>query len=617
MLIDNQASIQTRLWKGKDGKFEVEATFVSIFQKTKVKLRKVGGASIAIPIHYISSQDVDYLISLFGIDEWHRLTTTSSSTEKNNNGSMISTNGSSLNSSLSTIPTPGTINNTTLDQTMTALSIQSSNSVTQDSLTASSSPSSCQPIIDDSPSYSISGSAPPVYHSTHPIQYHDNIDNSMKTISRSQRSTSRPPQYQPNFAPLVPKQQKHRRRSLMELSSNIIINIGHWLDVRSRLQLSRTSRRGHALMMHRDAWFYLDFRRMDVDRINDSVFRGLTFLLLRFQLHYAPRCVVLDHTLLTAFSIGHLLQYFPAIQTLSLRHCPAMDYHQLATVLDGLTTSPVSHHQGAVCQSDLKVFKMISKVTSTPMHGTDIKIIHSALERLAQHPVEMDCYVCDDCQVNACTNTLTCLHCGVISLRRCKACAPVCDQCHGRLCGGMMCQVKSDIKLNLYNCGRCHQPLAMCNQSSCSDTSQQQQFFGRHWCTTNEEHGLFHSQCRIKNKWVSNQCTGCGLVVCPFCDLSECGGGCHGQWCYSCVSKMDLRHCKCIIIHGMVGSRMSKRNVCYQCRKICPRCGDGSTDADLHPSSFCARCLDLHLQECNGSTTLKNKKKGKDKRKKV
>ncbi|KAI8331931.1 hypothetical protein BC941DRAFT_474671 [Chlamydoabsidia padenii] len=447
-----------RRWKGNDGKFEAHATFISVYQKTKVKLQKVNGGVIAVPLERLSPPDIDYLISLFGLDEWNKLTN------------------------------------------------------------------------------------PPIVHSP---PHNAMIPTPTSSLKRAQ--------YQPNFAPPTT-----RPRSFMQLPGSIVSRIGYWLDVRSRLALSRTCRHICAVVMVRDAWHFINLDQPD--QLDDHAFQQLTRLLLRYQLHYAPRQVILDHTLITAHSIGYLIHYFPSMRYLSFRSCPAMDYHHLATTLDTLT-----------CRSEVTMVKMIS--TKTIMHGSDIRTIHGALERLTGRAVDMDCDVCDQCQVSACTPTLTCLGCGVVALKRCKACSPACDQCHGRLCDACGGLARSD-------CGRCDQPVFLCPRPSCQVRG----------CAI---HGLFHARCK---KSVPNTCTACGEMACPVCDLSRCGGGCRRQWCSRCVQSVDLVHCKCILIHGVVGSTMSKRTICRQCKKECPNC----------QSVFCHRCLDLHQQGCLEST--RNKK---------
>lgn len=483
-----------RRWQGKDGMFETQASFISVFQRTKVKLQKVSGGVIAVPIQRLSDLDVDYLISLFGFDEWNRLT------------------GPSSTSPSSRHPQAPTIQ----------------------PFDSKSTPLEFSPCV-----------SPP---------------------SASRSLSLRRAQYQPKFAPsstIINHSKQHTLRSLLGLPTKVIVGIGHHLDVRSRLELSRTCRRAHAAIMVRDVWNWIDFTQNHHHKITDGVFQKLTHLLLRFQLHYAPRHVVLDHTNITAQSIGTLLKYFPAIQSLSLRHCPLMDYRQLTNTLETLT-----------CRLDISAFGMISK--ATPIHGDDIKRIRAALEHLAEHTVRMDCDVCDQCKVSACTPTLTCLLCGDTPLKRCKACAPTCDRCHARFCHQhppMMARL---------DCGKCDRPLFLCD--SCKG-------HGGGGCPT---HGIFHSRCR------KSMCTGCGVMACPICDLAKCGGGCHSQWCPRCAPQVNLQHCKCILIHGMVGSKMSKRLVCGHCRKTCQNCVS---------SIFCTRCLDIHQDECMPST-LATKKKG-------
>lgn len=107
-------------------------------------------------------------------------------------------------------------------------------------------------------------------------------------------------------------------------------------------------------------------------------------------------------------------------------------------------------------------------------------------------------------------------------------------------------------------------------------------------------HRLYHVRCRTaEGTFVSNQCTGCGVVACPHCELSGCSGGCHGQWCRKCVPSVDLTYCKCIIIKGSAeaaSKSISKRNVCSKCRKPCKTCKS---------THFCNRCLQVHSAKCS------------------
>lgn len=50
-----------RLWVGNDGKYEVYASYVCLFQDKKVKLRKPSGALIAVPLHMLCDADIAYI----------------------------------------------------------------------------------------------------------------------------------------------------------------------------------------------------------------------------------------------------------------------------------------------------------------------------------------------------------------------------------------------------------------------------------------------------------------------------------------------------------------------------------------------------------------------------
>jgi hypothetical protein len=135
-------------------------------------------------------------------------------------------------------------------------------------------------------------------------------------------------------------------------------------------------------------------------------------------------------------------------------------------------------------------------------------------------------------------------------------------------------------------CGRCEQVLALCNNEKSEACHR-----GRQPC--NHCHRLYHVRCRTADgTYLSNQCSSCGDVACPHCELSGCSGGCHGQWCKKCIPKVNLGHCKCILIQAKTdnGSKsLAKRNVCSKCQKSCRQCGI---------EHFCDRCLKVHTIKC-------------------
>ncbi|ORX45885.1 hypothetical protein DM01DRAFT_1386430 [Hesseltinella vesiculosa] len=656
----NITDYPVRHWQGGDGVFEVEASFVSIFQKQKIKLRKLNGAIIAIPMDRLSKEDLTYVQQCIG-------TTLPTPAQTPQPEQPVPTQPQAQpptpTPTASQPPTPQSFVNVHQQQHLPAIDTHLPTSYIN--LATASASAILSPAVTYTqvrPPPTLSHSTPhrssptasahaiphpdpqrqSVYmnpHSRPPPAYRPALQPSLPSYSSSYQPTQPHPSPSANTNPnrrsptgaqpptmngvwsqlppshpatrsstivmrsAVPTSRPNKIHSLTQLPNTIISRIGHWLDVRSRHQLARTCRRVHALVMRRDVWFYLDFNVDDWELIKDEQFQKLCGKLRQFQLGSAVRHVVLDGTLVSAISVVSVFSTFPSIKSLSIRHCPLMDHQQLGKLLSGLA--------GGTHLRELISFRMVNNKSNKRIHGDDVQQIHRCLERLADQPVEIDCHVCDQCHINACTATLQCIHCGPVPVKRCTACAPVCDHCHGRTCGGMQCQVQPSIMLAWYECGRqCQiQPLVLCSQPSCNAlTLSRPALPGQRRYAECPTHGLVHARCRVKaNKFVSNLCSGCDSVVCPFCDLQKCGGGCNKQWCYNCMPRMDVRHCKCILIRGAGAggaitskTKMSKRSVCGPCQLTCGNCNDGT---------FCQRCLPLHQEECKPKNKKLSKKK--------
>lgn len=132
------------------------------------------------------------------------------------------------------------------------------------------------------------------------------------------------------------------------------------------------------------------------------------------------------------------------------------------------------------------------------------------------------------------------------------------------------------------HCGACEARMAICNRSD-TDCESSQKPCGS--CMR-----VYHTVCRFSDgSAISNECTGCGKVACPKCELVGCAGGCYGQWCRACVKKADLIHCKCFILEKNTGGKMIRRNVCRACIRSCNKCAQ---------TGFCERCLQVHAPQC-------------------
>ncbi|KAI9307185.1 hypothetical protein BJ944DRAFT_238087 [Cunninghamella echinulata] len=680
--------LNAHIWKGKDGKFETEATFISLFQGNKIKLRKATGGVIAIPIQRLCDSDLEYLKQQVGLKEWNSLfpdsekdNSTIIPTSRNNSALSSNTNTNTntstlhdLNRAMSNLSTNITSPNTPSPPLPTLkISKQYNNNNNNNNNSISPPPSS--PYYPSNNNYNSHHQYHPHISNNHSYNHsynnnhnnnHNNHNNNFLTspIQQQQQSPmyhasyspspmhhlqqyhpvlSQPQPSQMDFSPTTThhyydfssyhdqhQQRQQRRRSITDLPNQVIINIGYFLDVKSRIRLLRTSKYIRNLILHYDVWHYIDFLKTEASAIEDSFIHQFLNTLRESQLHYSPKIVILDYTLIQATTVSFILQFFPAIRILSIKHCRNMDYHQLATGLQTLSTS--SPKGNAICQPNLMQFSMLSKRTITPIHGSDIDIIQHSLNKLAKKSVLLDCQTCDQCKIAACTPTLTCVSCGTVPIKRCLACAPSCDHCQGRVCGGDHCQRNPNINFHVSDCGRCQLPLALCNQPHCLSTiitssktnavkmrqrkpchtEWQQQQQQQQSSNTNKnnpsqhQHGYFHATCKMKTKLVSNQCTQCGIVACPFCELIKCGGGCHGQWCSSCQSSIDFKHCKCILIQGVVGTKISKRTVCHQCQLACKYCDGHGSSSNI---TYCYRCLDLHQKECDFKVKLEKKKK--------
>ncbi|KAI9314063.1 hypothetical protein BX666DRAFT_1969905, partial [Dichotomocladium elegans] len=103
-------------------------------------------------------------------------------------------------------------------------------------------------------------------------------------------------------------------------------------------------------------------------------------------------------------------------------------------------------------------------------------------------------------------------------------------RCNVRVCNMPNCPASRSIQITTMTCKQCEKPLSICNQphnQACQRAKQ----------PCKECHGVFHTHCRTSDGgYLTNQCTRCGTVACPTCELTPCSGGCQGNWCRSCVN---------------------------------------------------------------------------------
>ncbi|KAF1798609.1 hypothetical protein FB192DRAFT_1392374 [Mucor lusitanicus] len=550
-----------RLWTGNDGKYQVLATFVCLFQDKKVKLKKPNGAMVAVPLTFLCQEDIDFIATQAKPLAQDPASTTASKPALTGRDSCYTS---------------------------------SSKTETTDDTKLSDEPDELKKTTAAVAALQVSPAAN--HQNVRQISQDESIQMTPKrSLSSITDQFKRQTYYQSDRD--VPLDTKN----LAHLPSKTIIRMTSFLDVRSRLQMSLISRRFHQLIYRPDVWHSIKFRPSDQFMVNDQfVYQLVVFLQLRGGLHAAIQHVDLDGTVITASSVLLLIKYLENIQTLSVQTCWQLYTYPLATQLTHLAKSAPEQYPSKIAKVTLG--KVLHRGPVPPTHtdqdnsqpgpllesksfGQDAWFMNAALNKLTKQNVEFDVVLCGTCHLGASSQVLQCASCGILPLKKCMGCAPRCDRCGSRSCGLPTCS-DPKLKIQMARCGRCELTLALCNDEK-SPACQT----ARKPCTSC--HRLYHTRCRAPDgTYLSNQCTSCGDVACPHCELSICSSGCHGQWCKRCLPKVHFGHCRCIIIQGKAetsSKSMSKRSVCGKCQKSCKRCG---------MDHFCHRCLKVHAAKC-------------------
>ncbi|CAO3667729.1 unnamed protein product [Rhizopus stolonifer] len=374
--------------------------------------------------------------------------------------------------------------------------------------------------------------------------------------------------------------------NLSYLPRRVIGRLFSMLDTNSRAQLARVNHRFHPFILKPITWETLWFVQQQNVMIDDIYLYKLILFLRRFELNKAVKRVYLDETDVTSCSVLFIVQHLENVEILSIQSCWRLFTYQLAIDLIDLAKNtkhrPLKLNRVTIGKVLNRGILQESKdLLESKSFGQDVWIINSALNRLVNRNVSFDVALCNTCNIGASAYEFLCMSCGILPLLKCAGCAPKCDRCGNRSCQLPTC-VNPAIKVEVTKCNRCHSALALCNTDNLDCQRAREQ------CDTCQ--GIYHLRCRSNDgMYFSNQCSGCGQVACPYCQLTVCGG-CEGQWCKSCVS--GISHCKCILIHSDPENphkKISKRNVCGNCQKVCSRCG---------ARYFCDCCLQVHSEKC-------------------
>ncbi|KAL0094664.1 hypothetical protein J3Q64DRAFT_1858703 [Phycomyces blakesleeanus] len=539
---------EVRLWEGNDGKFQVMASYAGLFKNTKVKLQKVNGSMIAIPLDFLCHDDISYISATLALP-------------------------SAQNPHLPIFKPDEFYSSQSSDQ----LSSSSSSSKVPENKSQDSSSRFHEKAV------SVAVTTKCLDNNSLNAEYYMSQHVQEKYSSRPYIRTK------PLISSLIGRKSLpvvySRPFSLSNLPDRVLVMIGFSLDVRSRIRLASTCQKLFKVLFYPEVWSSLWFLYEDLYTVNDSRIIAIAETLVKHKVQNLIESVNLDGSVITALTVINLLKYFPCLEYLSIRTCWQVFSLDLATRLDQLANDSLY----GISLSHLRLGKVLLRgpvkdirnaSIDSKSYGQDVGFITHALSRLAGHLIDSDCHLCQFCNLGAAISTFDCAACGRIPLTKCYVCAPQCNRCSIRVCGTAACrQVLA--KLQTFRCARCENPLSLCNtrrecieaQKSCSKCD-----------------GVYHTQCRMNNDiYVSNKCSKCGVVCCPRCELVGCSGGCLGQWCHTCANKEDIKHCKCFIVQKSVGNSVLKRNVCRRCRRSCKNCGGGS---------FCVRCLGLHVAKC-------------------
>ncbi|CDS10913.1 hypothetical protein LRAMOSA11399 [Lichtheimia ramosa] len=549
-----------RTWRGNDGKFEVEASYVGLFQKTKVKLRKAGGGMIAIPIERLSEADAAYVQARSGQTPLSTTTTTSTHHDI-----------------------------AQLQPSMAALTLDNNNDYSPAPAPPPEQQGQTPLTIHTTESLSTTTTATQVALPT-PVERHGLAQQVIPMRPEAVRLLS-----QRSLSSITERlghgQWQQRPQSLSDLPERALYTIAQYLDARTRVRLASTCTTLFQAVFRPQVWRHIWFMGYAGEYVDSATIHAMTLSLQRHQLQHAVQTITLDGTSVNADAIVHVLIHFPALRWLSVKGCWGVHSFPLGGKLmhlvasrSGVVTQLERFELGKALRRGVTQQDLEDKPNAPQSFGQDLAVIRNALEQLARRPVQMDCFLCDYCHVGAAAAFVHCVSCGPVYIHKCNKCAPRCDRCSIRTCNRPGCRASQSVHISTTTCGRCDRPLSICNHNqACAHASKN---------PCGHCNGLFHAQCRTSDGgYASNQCSRCGIVACPTCELVTCAGGCLGQWCRNCASDKqaaDLIHCKCIVINK-TGGKIRKRTVCHHCRKACSKC---------HTTGFCQRCLGVHSKQC-------------------
>lgn len=389
-----------RLWLGNDGKYQVHASYVCLFQDKKVKLRKPNGAMIAIPLNLLCPEDIAFIATQ------SKLPTRDSTIKKTHKSKILVTSDLSTSSSYFSgetesqkIEFAGKINS--VDSELMLLQVTTS--------------------------------------ATHQNIRHLSEDESTKMIPKRSLSSITDQFKRQTFL----AENRHDAfidiKNLANIPSRAASLISSYLDFRSRLRLSHVSRRLHQIVFKPEVWTTVSYCKSDHYMINDEYYyQSVVFLQQMGNLQKSVKHVDLDGTVVTSASILLSMKYLENLESISIQGCWNVLTYQLATDLTKLASKYSSKYPSKV--SKVILGKVLHRgpvvkentgakgVLDSKSFGQDAWFMNAALNRLTNRNVTFDVVTCGNCHIGAASQDFVCISCGILPLKKCAGCAPRCDR---------------------------------------------------------------------------------------------------------------------------------------------------------------------------------------------
>lgn len=395
-----------RLWLGNDGKYQVQASYVCLFQDKKVKLRKPNGAMIAIPLNLLCSDDIAFIATQ------SKLPTRDSTLKKMQKSKTLATQDISTSSSYYSGETL-----TTTPESQKTEFLNKKNYAES------------EPLL-----FQVTTSA------MNQNVRHLSEDESTQMIPKRSLSSITDQFKRQTFLPESRHNTFIDTKNLANIPSRAASLISFYLDFRSRLQLSCVSRRLHQIVFKPEVWKTVLFDKSDHYMVNDEYYyKMVVYLQQRGNLQKAIKHVDLDGTVVTSASVLLSVKYLENLDSISTQGCWNILTYQLAADLTKLAMKYSSKYPSKISKVTLGKVLHRGPVTTENMKdeqnildsksfGQDAWFMNAALNKLTSKNVIFDVVTCGNCHVGAASQDFMCISCGILPLKKCAGCAPRCDR---------------------------------------------------------------------------------------------------------------------------------------------------------------------------------------------